>query len=142
MNAPARLPYASQRHGHAHVEPGIRVRKLGRLGRYTVWTVNGERLRNEVDIDWVCGGNGARYGYAPKWELWVDSKLSPLDIMATALHEYVETELMFRKRMSYDRAHDQASATEARFREELAAEKCARVSLERVRRAVRASASI
>jgi hypothetical protein len=38
-----------------------RLRLLGRAGSLAIYLVDGERVRNEIDIDFVNGGNGAVY---------------------------------------------------------------------------------
>lgn len=78
--------------------------------------VYAEYIRNNVDIDFVAGGNPARYQYVPKDEIWIESSVSMNDIAATALHEFVECVLMDKKHMSYDDAHDLASKVEIKLR--------------------------
>lgn len=97
-----------------------RLKLLGRVGGLVVYLVDGEHIRNKIDIDFTCGGNEAVYpNYVPKNEIWIDDALSPLDRTATLLHEIVERNLMVNKGWSYERAHDAASAAERPFRKEL-----------------------
>lgn len=97
-----------------------RLRLLGSVTGLTVYVVDGEHVRNELDIDFTCGGNEAVYpNYVPKGEIWLDNSLSALDRTATLLHEIVERNLMIDKGWSYDRAHDAASAAERPFRKDL-----------------------
>ena len=57
--------------------------------------VSGEKVRNEMDIDFTQGGNDGIYPfYIPKSEIWIDDALHGLDRTATALHEMVERDLM------------------------------------------------
>lgn len=98
-----------------------RTHYCGMITGLPVYVVNGELIRNTIDIDFTCGGNEAVYpNYVPKNEIWIDDALGPLDRTATLLHEIVERNLMINKRWSYDRAHDAASARERPFRRELA----------------------
>jgi hypothetical protein len=94
-----------------------RRRLLGRAGGITVYLVDGEQVRNQIDIDFVSGGNGAVYpSYIPQDEVWIDDGQHTLDRTATALHELVERDLMLHHGMSYDRAHDEANVYERAFR--------------------------
>lgn len=93
-----------------------RLRLLGRVAGFAVYLVSGERVRDEVDIDFTLGGNEAVYTYVPPGEIWIDDAAHALDRTATALHELVERDLMLHHGMDYDRAHDAASARERLFR--------------------------
>jgi len=97
-----------------------RLRLLGQVTGLVVYLVDGEHVRNELDLDFTAGGNEAIYpNYVPKGEIWIDDALSALDRTATVLHEIVERNLMLGKGWSYDRAHDAASAAERPFRKDL-----------------------
>lgn len=99
-----------------------RLKLLGQTGGLVVYLVDGEHIRNHVDIDFTCGGNEAVYpNYVPKNEIWIDDALSPLDRTATLLHEIVERNLMVNKGWNYERAHDAASTAEKPFRKQLQA---------------------
>lgn len=88
---------------------------MGQIAGYAVFTVNGEVVRNEVDIDFVAGGNPSRYAYVPENTLWVEYT-SALDAVATALHECFEAELMRSQGLKYPKAHDAAGQLEKAFR--------------------------
>jgi hypothetical protein len=125
---PARFSYASERPRRwTHVAPGTRTKLLGHLAGRSCYLVDGEMLRNNVDIDFTQGGNGARYGYVPRAELWVDECLGEGDRWPTLLHELIEDHLMILGR-SYEDAHEEASAFEMSFRDE------GKVGFEAVRR--------
>jgi hypothetical protein len=97
-----------------------RLRSLGRVVGLAVYLVDGERIRDEIDIDFTMGGNEGVYpNYVPRNEIWLDDAMHPLDMCATALHEIVERDLMLNFGMDYDHAHDIASANERPFRAEL-----------------------
>lgn len=118
-----------------------RLRCLGSCTGLVVYLVDGELVRNDLDIDFTCGGNEAVYpNYVPRSEIWIDNALSPLDRTATALHEIVERDLMMSKGWSYDRAHDAASARERVFRKELQAARPKGTDLRRVELALHAPA--
>jgi hypothetical protein len=72
-----------------------RLRFLGRVGGLPIYLVSGEKVRNELDIDFTQGGNDGVYSfYIPAPEIWIDDALHGLDRTATALHEMVERDLM------------------------------------------------
>lgn len=96
-----------------------RLRLLGRCRGLNIYLVDGEKIRNTIDIDFTCGGQAMIYpSYVPVGEIWIDNALRALDRTATVLHELVELELMLRG-WDYDRAHDVASKRERVFRREL-----------------------
>jgi len=88
----------------------------GQVGGYKVYSVDGSIVRARIDIDFVAGGNGARYKYVPIDEIWVENLYQPVDFAATLLHEIVETDLMLKEGQSYDEAHETASRREAPLR--------------------------
>jgi hypothetical protein len=94
-----------------------RLRLLGRGNGLAVYLVDGEYVRNEIDVDFVNGGNGGVYpSYIPQDEIWIDDAQHPLDRTATALHELVERDLMLHHGRNYDSAHDLANMYERAFR--------------------------
>lgn len=94
-----------------------RLRFLGRVRDLAIYLVDGEQIRNEIDVDFVNGGNGAIYpSYIPRDEIWIDDAQHALDRTATALHELIERDLMLHHGLSYDRAHDEANVYERVFR--------------------------
>jgi hypothetical protein len=102
-------------------KPGSpRLRLLGRVEGLAIYLVNGEKIRDEIDIDFVNGGNEAIYPrYIPAGEIWIDDAQHPIDRTATALHELVERDLMLHHGMGYDAAHDAANGHERAFRQQL-----------------------
>lgn len=94
----------------------LHVHKLGKLGGYDVWLVDGTFVRDHIDIDFVAGGNPSRYGYVPMNELWVEATQAKEDIASSALHECVEAILMKKHGQDYDHAHNHASKVEIRYR--------------------------
>lgn len=130
------LDRAADRKRTVRVPRGVKRRCLGHLRGYAVWLVNGEGVRNEVHADFTCGGSDARYAYCERMTIWIDDVLGPLDGTATLLHEYVECELMKRKKMTYEDAHDIATQQEAAFREALIQNRPKRIDLKRVEAAL------
>lgn len=91
-----------------------RFTKIMQFGDATVWLVDGEKIRNTVDIDFTIGGHGYRYLYIPTSEIWVEREMKESERWPTIMHEYTERRLM-QKGMTYD-AHDYASIIETGIR--------------------------
>lgn len=91
-----------------------------------VYAVNGLFIRGDgtqtenIDIDFIEGGNYACYPYIPSPELWVDEVLSYKDRVYTILHEFLECRKMVYENWNYDtgkhRAHHYADHIEALMR--------------------------
>jgi hypothetical protein len=77
--------------------------------------VDGTYVRNQYDSDFSQGGNGHRYRFIPRGEIWIDSNINPEEHAFIAFHECQEIERM-RTGISYNRAHDQAKHLEDAFR--------------------------
>ena len=43
----------------------------------TIHLVDGTFLRNHFDSDFSQGGNGYRYRWCPKGEIWIDEQINP-----------------------------------------------------------------
>jgi hypothetical protein len=99
-----------------------RIRLLGRVTGVPVYLVDGEKIRNETEIEFTSGGHGYVYPhFIPKGEIWIDDGIhGVIDLMATTYHEAVERDLMKDYEYSYDRAHGIASKLETAFRRRLA----------------------
>lgn len=103
-----------------------------------IYLVDGEKVRDVLDIDFTMGGNEARYSYVPPGEIWIDNAQHILDRTATALHELIERDLMLHHGMSYDTAHDAANARERALRGQLEQRRPARFAAPIVASAYRA----
>jgi hypothetical protein len=91
---------------------------VGDLGWKKVFLVDGSFIRDYVDIEFTEGGNHGRYDWIPVGQIWLENSHNEMDVAACALHEYLESDLMHGG-MSYDDAHDHASAMERVFRTSL-----------------------
>jgi hypothetical protein len=80
-----------------------------------VFLVDGTHVRNQHYSDFVQGGNGYRYRFCPKNELWVEAALPEDEVLFILLHECVEAEEM-KKGLSYEDAHDIAKRIEDKER--------------------------
>ena len=99
-----------------------RLRLLGHVTGLPVYLVSGERVRNDIDIDFTQGGNEAAYpGYVPKGEIWIDDAMHALDRIATTFHEIVERNMVLFGGIDYDDAHEIACKREIALRRQLAA---------------------
>lgn len=76
-----------------------------------IFLVDGTHVRDHHDSDFCQGGNGYRYRFIPKSELWVDACVPQEEWDLVAAHECEEAELML-KGMPYDQAHDRAKRRE------------------------------
>jgi hypothetical protein len=83
-----------------------------------IFLVDGTYIRNNFDSDFVQGGNGQRYRFCPKSELWIDDSIPEEEMPYVALHECYETFLMSERGYDYERAHDCAKRLENKFRRE------------------------
>jgi hypothetical protein len=77
--------------------------------------VDGTYIRDHYDSDFSQGGNGYRYRFVPKGEIWIDCQIDPGEWPLIAFHECVEVEHM-KGGWDYDRAHDAAKKLEGHFR--------------------------
>ena len=77
--------------------------------------VDGTYVRDHFDSDFSQGGNGFRYDFIPKEEIWVDQEINRKEWGDIIFHECEEVERM-KKGMDYDHAHDEAKALEDRRR--------------------------
>jgi len=99
------------------VHRSVKAKELGEIEGYTVWRVDGTWIRDNVDVDFVAGGNCARYKYVPDGEVWVENGLSDKDTAATIVHEVVECDAML-DGQSYEDAHAFAGKIERVFRDQ------------------------
>ena len=91
-----------------------RVKKAKPFRGFNVFYVDGNLIRQQIDIDFVMGGNGYRYLYCPLDEIWIDSVFKK-EADYIMLHEYVELNHM-KNGMNYPEAHDLASIQETMLR--------------------------
>jgi hypothetical protein len=80
--------------------------------------VDGTHVRDYHDSDFSQGGNGHRYDFVPRDEIWVDCQISSAEWPLVVFHECAEVERM-RRGQSYSKAHDAAKRLEDQFRRRL-----------------------
>lgn len=93
----------------------VKTRLLTQYGMMNIWLVQGDEVRKQFDTAFVHGGNGFRYSFIPKYEIWIDEQLSPQDRAFTLIHELYESSLM-REGREYGPAHDESSYIEKKLR--------------------------
>lgn len=79
---------------------------------FKAYVVDGKQIRDKIEVDFTAGGNGYRYDFIPKSEIWVDDGTNENEYELTALHEWVELNKM-RQGYNYDDAHSAALAVES-----------------------------
>ena len=77
--------------------------------------VDGTHVRNVYDSDFSQGGNGFRYRFISRNEIWIDAEIDEVEWPYIVLHECYEAEKM-KAGMSYDKAHMLAKREENRAR--------------------------
>lgn len=85
-----------------------------------IFHVDGSIVRKHIDPEFIFGGHDLVYDYVPKNEVWLDELMDPLDLPHVLLHETTERKHM-EKGMSYDAAHDIATAFEKASRRKFGA---------------------
>lgn len=81
----------------------------------SIFIVNGTYVRNHFDSDFNQGGNGYRYRFVPKKELWIADETPESELALVAFHECHETELM-KNGSSYENAHTASKRLENQAR--------------------------
>lgn len=83
--------------------------------------VDGENIRDTVNIDYLLGGNNSFYKFIPSGEVWVE-KILEEDKKATIaimLHEFIESKKMADEKYSYEKAHEYSTKKEMEFRKKI-----------------------
>ncbi len=101
---------------NAGTEDKIRVRKMYRMNGITLWSVRGEVVRDDLDVDFVGGGHHHRHDYIPEGEIWVERSMSRRDFALTAAHEMSEL-CLIRRGIDPEKAHEAADRIERRLRD-------------------------
>jgi hypothetical protein len=109
----------------------VRLQLLGTVVDCPAWLVSGLSVRTPPtdeqdsiwDIDFVEGGNGARYRYVPAAELWAEDIFAHKgwgEIACILVHECHEFYGMRDDGLDYSHAHDDANKVEGALRIALA----------------------
>ncbi len=97
-------------------EDKIRVRPVYEAEGIVIWSVRGEVVRDDLDVDFAAGGHGYECDYIPEDEVWVEWSMSRRDLALTAAHETAEL-LLMRRGVDHDEAHEKADGIERRLRD-------------------------
>lgn len=89
---------------------------VGRVNGVNVRLVDGGAVKVEYNMDFVEGGNDARYEFIPDHEIWVDINVASHEHAFIALHELTERDLMTEKHLPYEQAHVVANEAERQAR--------------------------
>jgi hypothetical protein len=89
---------------------------LGLPVDFTIWLVDGKKVREHCNIDFTLGGHGYVYEFIPEDEIWIDDDTAEDEILYVLMHEMHERSLM-QEGTIYEDAHNQASAVELLCRE-------------------------
>lgn len=112
------------KHAAAKEKKSAKATKLPKWKRATgkkcphgleIFAVDGTYVRNHFFSDFVQGGNGYRYRFCPKDELWIDWSTPKSEWKYVLFHECYETQRM-REGRTYDSAHEGARRIEDRMR--------------------------
>jgi hypothetical protein len=90
---------------------------LGEVEDIKLFLVNEDYINKHLEIDYVCAGNGQRYDFIPKDEIW----LSIQNLFAAKydfFHEFLEQYLMKKYGLEYDEAHKICLEEEKKYRDE------------------------
>lgn len=82
----------------------------------TVYVVENNHVMTNYDMDFMAGGNGYRFDFIPKDEIWLASTLPDEEFRFTLFHELIERYLMQDFSYDYDKAHKIANFFERKLR--------------------------
>jgi hypothetical protein len=108
-------PIQNNRASAKYVRGVYRVH-VGHSHGFAIWIVDGAVIRHEIYHEFVYGGNVQRYPWTPKQEIFIDNAISADEYEYTLAHELYERDLMAKRGLSYDEAHDSALMLEHRMR--------------------------
>ena len=91
------------------------VKKYGKIKQFTIFFVDGEYIRNNIDDAFVLAGHHLAFDYIPENEIWVEDTVKKAERMFLIVHEMFENKLMTLG-IEYDPAHDLANIIEAACR--------------------------
>lgn len=82
-----------------------------------VWKVDGKEVRNHFKTDYMEGGNHFVYPWIPKGEIWIEDGMTVEESLYVLIHEMYESMRMESAKISYNKAHEQASQAEFTIRD-------------------------
>lgn len=113
----------SEEHYHAErtdlpepTEQQLNKKLIGQFKDYEIFLVNGTVIRNQIDPDFLGGGNGSRYKFIPINEIWIEDNTAEADLIPYIVHEITEAYEMKNDQLSYQDAHELATELEMTLR--------------------------
>ncbi len=100
---------------HSKVD-GVYRYYWGEKKGFTVWIVDGYKVRKDIYKEFLYGGNDQRYIFNPKGEIWIDHAVSCEEFELTLAHELNERALMAKFGWTYEKAHDSSLRIELKMR--------------------------
>jgi len=91
------------------------IKKYGKIAHFTIWTVDGQYIRKNIDEEFTNFGQHYRFSFIPKDEFWIDHEYGPGEDQFYIDHLLVENRLMA-SGMSYDKALMRADQIEKKER--------------------------
>lgn len=76
------------------VHKSVKAKELGQLEGFTVYRVDGEWVRDKVDVNFRASANSASSKFIPDGEVWVEADLSDKDMAARIVREVVECDAL------------------------------------------------
>lgn len=89
------------------------------LDNIDIYLVDGDYIRDELDIDFSLGGHHLVYSCIPEDEIWVEILPNKKDILMTAIHEAYELSIMKLGKLDYNQAHEYSNLIEQLVRDKL-----------------------
>jgi hypothetical protein len=89
---------------------------IGTIDNMKIFIVDGDAVKNNINIDFVEGGNDAVYDFIPQNEIWVDQHIDKNDHHFIVFHEFIERLLMKDYKLTYNEAHEIANDYELKKR--------------------------
>ncbi len=59
------------------MDKNIYIKKIGKRGKISIWIVNGEKVRDNVDEEFTNFGEHFAYPAIPEYEFWLDHEAKP-----------------------------------------------------------------
>ncbi|MCX6570159.1 MAG: hypothetical protein NT006_01835 [Candidatus Aminicenantes bacterium] len=91
------------------------IKKVDQIGPLTVWIVDGQYVRKNIDEEFTNFGQHFRFRFIPLHEFWIDQEHGPGELQFFIDHLLVERRLMTGG-MTYDKALEKADAVEKKER--------------------------
>ena len=86
---------------------GLPKKLIGKKDGFKIYEVDGEWIKNNIDVGFGTGGHGLVHSYIPMDEVWVYPVIE--NKWSIALHEIVENKLMKIREMKYKEAHKETT---------------------------------